>query len=1849
QANDNSNSPSISASGGRVAFVSNATNLDPVDDLNGQHNPNVLVRDMGAATTKLVSRHNFSVGLTHTMEASQFSKIAMSRHALSADGRYVAFRASRNGGPFEIAPCTDTYEHRTIVAADVDAGGFVKELAFSNKGCNGLPAISADASTIVFRNVAATGWYNVGPGGGTLAETLPSGLVGGDSVSHAVVSGDGSKFVFSSGATGLVGGDTNSHSDVFSVTRGGSSARRLSLDSDGRQAASYPNNGAGSDDPSVSDAGYQVAFSSGASDLVSGDTNGATDVFVRGEVPEYLTLAQVLALLGPRRLNAFLASDPVDTATGNFTDTWSDLAFPATVFGLDWHRTLNSRDPVPGVLGRGWSTAFGEGVSALSGGDVQLVEDSGRTVVFRSNGSGGWASPEELWATLVADADGSYSLRYHSGEVADFDAAGRLASRSNWDGQNVTIARDPQGRVATATSSAGPSLTFTYDPSAGRLTKVASSDGRRVRYAFRPDAMAALATVTLPDDRTLSYGADATGRTNEARDGQGRLIVSNVYDSLGRTLSQATPEGGAVSFAYDQAARATTVTDGASGDVTRYVHDTAGRPVGVVDATGASLARGYDAAGTGLLISATDRSGAALEQEYTPQGLLAAQALAGVNADGSGRRSEFAYDGEHRVREVRDKVPGGTDLVTTLTYLGAARVPATVSGPAPAGDPAPPVTAIESDAGLVTRVTDPDGVVVAAAWDTATRRRLSVTVAPGTADVSTTTFGYTPEGWLATVTSALGHTTAYEYDSAGRQTLRRDPDGAEWRTGYDGAGRVSAAVDPLGHRVTSHYDPTTGRLVERLDERGKSTRFRYSPAGDLSEVVGPDDDADPANDPTTRYAYVALGRLDSVTDPAGVVTRYSYDANGRVTAVADANGDAARTTYWPDGQVKTQAHAETATGQETRSFYDRLGRLDRVVGPTGAETRFGYDAAGRLVRTEGPVPAAVEVRTYTPAGRLATVTAPTGSVTRHGYDAAGRPSTVTAGDGTASAATTTRSFDAGGRVVRTTSPSALATTFSYDAAGRLLTETAPGARVTRATWTARGELASVTDPEGATVSYTYDLAGNLATVRDALGNATSYEHDARNNRVSRTDALGGVEQWSFDAADRPTTHRDRTGSLLTTWAYDPLGRLASITDASGRVEARTYDRAGRLVRQRFTNGAEALDRTFTYDPAGRRRTATGTEGTTTWTYDPAGNVTSVDAPGTDADLAYGWDLAGRRTSVTHPDGTAVTSTYDALGRPATVSHPAVGTTSYTWRADGRLLSEDLPGAGNDRAWSYDPVAGDPVRYVEHLGGATTVDTTLGHDRNGRLTSAATAGSSAQAYRYDAAGQLTTVLSGGATAASYAYDVLGRRTRSTDASGTFDYAYDPAGRLTSRTTPDPDYPLSVKAQVNGQTVGTLAGHRPGDATYAYDGAGRRTARTGPEGATSYAYGPDGRLVTTTAGAVTTGRTYDGAGNLASVTVDDGSPDTTRLAWDDSAVPQLLQLTDARGRVELIRGEGLLGVTTNTGPALTSADHLGSVLPTTATGGLVAGGYGPFGEPAATRPEPVLGYRGELQVGSLLHLRAREYDPVAGIFTSPDPLDGVDGTPVVANPYHYGDNDPLNRTDPTGLRSKDKDLECVKAAVALVPAGGFPAGAVLVGGTGLRLAPTPSPSITVQPGGGTVNCLDPGTKKKRPGLMAAIAAAIALLGSGSTVWTSRLPERSDQGEGGGGPGSSQCQAPQTTPTTVGDDCDEDVVPLFKAPQPGFGADQYANGWNRNNLTADDDPSFGEFATFAKERELADLFASSYGEGVIEVLIPRDIYDANFARYEYPYEGGPLTELEIPFGQLPLLNQFPRAWHQ
>jgi Tol biopolymer transport system component len=93
--------------------------------------------------------------------------------------------------------------------------------------------------------------------------------------SPAAVSSDGNLVAFASDSSNLVPGDTNNASDIFVRNRGNGTTERVSVASDGSQA-----NGA-SLWPAISGDGRFVVFESDASNLVPGDTNGEMDIFVR--------------------------------------------------------------------------------------------------------------------------------------------------------------------------------------------------------------------------------------------------------------------------------------------------------------------------------------------------------------------------------------------------------------------------------------------------------------------------------------------------------------------------------------------------------------------------------------------------------------------------------------------------------------------------------------------------------------------------------------------------------------------------------------------------------------------------------------------------------------------------------------------------------------------------------------------------------------------------------------------------------------------------------------------------------------------------------------------------------------------------------------------------------------------------------------------------------------------------------------------------------------------------------------------------------------------------------------------------------------------------------------------------------------------------------------------------------------------------------------------------------------------------------------------------------------------------------------------------------------------------------
>ena len=274
QANSDSFGPAISADGRYVAFDSLASNLVPGDT---NDHSDVFVRDRRSGTTQLVS-----VATDGTQANSDSFD-----PAISADGRYVAFGSDASN----LVP-GDTNGTDEVFVRDRRSGTTqLVSVATGGTQANGrsfIPAISADGRYVVFGSDAS----NLVPGdtNGTdevFVRDLRSGTTqrvsvatGGtqansDSFSPAI-SADGRYVAFDSDASNLVPGDTNHHADVFVRDLRSGTTQLVSVATDGTQA-----NGNSSYEPAISADGRYVAFGSDASNLVPGDTNENSDVFVR--------------------------------------------------------------------------------------------------------------------------------------------------------------------------------------------------------------------------------------------------------------------------------------------------------------------------------------------------------------------------------------------------------------------------------------------------------------------------------------------------------------------------------------------------------------------------------------------------------------------------------------------------------------------------------------------------------------------------------------------------------------------------------------------------------------------------------------------------------------------------------------------------------------------------------------------------------------------------------------------------------------------------------------------------------------------------------------------------------------------------------------------------------------------------------------------------------------------------------------------------------------------------------------------------------------------------------------------------------------------------------------------------------------------------------------------------------------------------------------------------------------------------------------------------------------------------------------------------------------------------------
>ena len=337
--------PAVSADGRFVAFASEATNL-VANDTNGFGD--VFVRDRQLGTTAIVSV------ATDGTPGNDESGYPM----LDAGGRFVVFSSLASN----------------LVSGDT----------------NGV--------TDVFvrdRDADADGVYDEAGAVSTTRVSVSSGGAQGDGYSYTWnggMSADGRHVVFTSGATTLVPGDT-SHDDVFVHDRATGKTARIS-DAPGGQDANDSSGAA-----SISADGRLVAFTSWASNLVAGDTDGVCfgeasncgDVFIRDRDPDANGIFDEPGQTVTTRVSVSAAGTQGNDTSGLSAispdgryvafHSWASNLAPDDTNGTD---DVFVHDRLAGTTRRIAAIAIGDDVMAAFFGLRLGISEGGRIIVFSS-------------------------------------------------------------------------------------------------------------------------------------------------------------------------------------------------------------------------------------------------------------------------------------------------------------------------------------------------------------------------------------------------------------------------------------------------------------------------------------------------------------------------------------------------------------------------------------------------------------------------------------------------------------------------------------------------------------------------------------------------------------------------------------------------------------------------------------------------------------------------------------------------------------------------------------------------------------------------------------------------------------------------------------------------------------------------------------------------------------------------------------------------------------------------------------------------------------------------------------------------------------------------------------------------------------------------------------------------------------------------------------------------------------------------------------------------------------------------------------------------------------------------
>jgi len=469
QGNTYSDSPSISADGRYVAFYSDASNLVSGDTNDTR---DIFVKDLQTGTTQRISVASDG---TQGNNSSLYPSI-------SADGRYVAFESEATN-----LVSGDTNDTGDIFVKDLQTGT-TSRISVASDGTQGnnsslYPSISADGHYVAFwsgaSNLVSGDTNDTGDifvkdlqtGTTQRISVASDGTQGNNSSLYPSISADGRYVAFDSSASNLVSGDTNNSTDIFVKDLQTGTTSRISVASDGTQG----NNS--SLYPSISADGRYVAFESSASNLVSGDTNVVPDIFVKDLQTGTIKRISVASdgtqgnnYSGGPSISAdggyvafySLASNLVSGDTNNSTDIFvyalSNDNLPVVNFGATVASgTEGNSDTVINIPVTLSTTPLAD-VTVLSGGDGNdiLVGGFGNDTLI-----GGSGSDKFTYNSPTDGIDTISDFKVEEGDQIQISASGF--------GEGLAVGNLPSSQFTIGSSAANASDRFIYNSSTGAL------------------------------------------------------------------------------------------------------------------------------------------------------------------------------------------------------------------------------------------------------------------------------------------------------------------------------------------------------------------------------------------------------------------------------------------------------------------------------------------------------------------------------------------------------------------------------------------------------------------------------------------------------------------------------------------------------------------------------------------------------------------------------------------------------------------------------------------------------------------------------------------------------------------------------------------------------------------------------------------------------------------------------------------------------------------------------------------------------------------------------------------------------------------------------------------------------------------------------------------------------------------------------------------------------------------------------------------------------------------------------------------------------------------------------------